>query len=127
MKYHDDGEKELGPTVATMALGAPSSMHIRMKERYFRGYKTGNVSGVHFDPDVEILPGSAHENKRRELAASTMSAEEKNQEMQGLVSSKKPIHGDILRMAFNHGDIIIMHGAEVQKYFEVKWPLLYNP
>ncbi|GAW15612.1 hypothetical protein ANO14919_050280 [Xylariales sp. No.14919] len=31
--YHDDGEKELGPTVATLSLGSPSIMHFRAKSK----------------------------------------------------------------------------------------------
>ncbi|KAI0401608.1 hypothetical protein F4802DRAFT_618804 [Xylaria palmicola] len=31
--YHDDGEKELGPTVATLSLGSPSTMRFRGKKK----------------------------------------------------------------------------------------------
>ncbi|TGJ84652.1 hypothetical protein E0Z10_g4126 [Xylaria hypoxylon] len=31
--YHDDGEKELGPTVATLSLGSPSIMSFRAKKK----------------------------------------------------------------------------------------------
>lgn len=38
-QYHDDGEKELGPTVGTLSLGSPSIMKFRPKRRAesFRG------------------------------------------------------------------------------------------
>ncbi|GAP91332.1 putative oxoglutarate iron-dependent oxygenase protein [Rosellinia necatrix] len=33
ISYHDDGEKELGPTVATLSLGSPSIMRFRGKRK----------------------------------------------------------------------------------------------
>ncbi|KAI0545032.1 hypothetical protein F4679DRAFT_599977 [Xylaria curta] len=33
ISYHDDGEKELGPTVATLSLGSPSIMRFRGKKK----------------------------------------------------------------------------------------------
>ncbi|KAI0521616.1 hypothetical protein F5B22DRAFT_661958 [Xylaria bambusicola] len=33
ISYHDDGEKELGPTVATLSLGSPSIMSFRGKKK----------------------------------------------------------------------------------------------
>ncbi|KAI1361897.1 hypothetical protein F5Y08DRAFT_355731 [Xylaria arbuscula] len=33
ISFHDDGEKELGPTVATLSLGSPSIMNFRGKEK----------------------------------------------------------------------------------------------
>ncbi|RYO09453.1 hypothetical protein AA0119_g1011 [Alternaria tenuissima] len=60
INYHDDGEFGLGPTIATLSLGAPGTMRIRMKARHYHG-----VSSV-----------------------------------------------------LGHGDIVVMHGADVQKYYE---------
>ncbi|KAI0871288.1 hypothetical protein GGS24DRAFT_503908 [Hypoxylon argillaceum] len=33
ISFHDDGEKELGPTVATLSLGSPSTMRFRGKKK----------------------------------------------------------------------------------------------
>lgn len=35
IKYHDDGEKGLGPRIATLSLGAPATMLLRLKAKYF--------------------------------------------------------------------------------------------
>ncbi|KAJ2904878.1 hypothetical protein MKZ38_006919 [Zalerion maritima] len=51
ISYHDDGEKELGPTVATLSLGSPSVMSIRPKNR--SGIQPrGNVSSRREKPAV---------------------------------------------------------------------------
>jgi alkylated DNA repair dioxygenase AlkB len=33
LQFHDDGEKELGPTVAALSLGSPSIMKFRPKKK----------------------------------------------------------------------------------------------
>ncbi|KAI0008311.1 hypothetical protein F4779DRAFT_641977 [Xylariaceae sp. FL0662B] len=38
IRYHDDGEKELGPTVATLSLGSPAVMQFRAKRNKVIGY-----------------------------------------------------------------------------------------
>lgn len=35
IKYHDDGEKGLGPRIATLSLGAAATMSLRVKDKYF--------------------------------------------------------------------------------------------
>jgi alkylated DNA repair dioxygenase AlkB len=35
IKYHDDGEEGLGPRIATLSLGAPATMDLRVKAKYF--------------------------------------------------------------------------------------------
>ncbi|KAI0393406.1 hypothetical protein F5Y17DRAFT_466948 [Xylariaceae sp. FL0594] len=44
ISFHDDGEKELGPTVATMSLGSPSIMKFRCKSK--SGIETANTNRV---------------------------------------------------------------------------------
>lgn len=73
--YHDDGEKELGPTIATLSLGSQAEMSLRPKR--------SAPAGI----------GHARNNARG-------------------------TRGVALRILLNHGDIVIMHGEEVQKYFE---------
>ncbi|KAI0436575.1 hypothetical protein F4803DRAFT_572245 [Xylaria telfairii] len=69
ISYHDDGEKELGPTVATLSLGSPSLMR-------FRGKKTSGFG------DKDTL---------------------------------KPV---MLSFVLEHGDIVVMHGTKIHKYYE---------
>ncbi|KAI5810759.1 hypothetical protein BZA77DRAFT_254299, partial [Pyronema omphalodes] len=66
MNFHQDGEKGLGPTVASISLGCPAEMLFRVKKS-----GTGKVS--------------------------------------------KPC----LKLMLHHGDIMIMHGADIQRVYEV--------
>lgn len=75
VQYHDDGEKTLGPTVATLSLGAPARMLFRPK------------------------------------ANNTIGKSE---------AKEKPA---ALQFTLEHGDIVIMHGPEIQKFYEAS-PLL---
>jgi hypothetical protein len=55
IKYHDDGEKGLGPRIATLSLGAPATMNLRLKTKYFcQVSKTG--SGIFTDEKPLPLP-----------------------------------------------------------------------
>lgn len=82
MQFHDDGEKELGPTVATLSLGASATMDFRPKAKgpvgEFRGPNQSNSKG----------------------------------------KKKKPV---MLSITLDHGDLIVMHGQEIQKYYEVSF------
>ncbi|KAF8858768.1 hypothetical protein BDZ45DRAFT_590705 [Acephala macrosclerotiorum] len=71
--YHDDGEKTLGPTVATLSLGSNASMHFRPKKN---------------SPIGESGKGA---------------------------KAKKP---DYLKIILNHGDLLVMHGTDIHKYYE---------
>ncbi|KAI1181152.1 hypothetical protein F4777DRAFT_592799 [Nemania sp. FL0916] len=45
ISFHDDGEKELGPTVATLSVGSPSTMRFRAKKK--AGFEdTVGASGI---------------------------------------------------------------------------------
>ncbi|KAK8099288.1 uncharacterized protein PG998_012529 [Apiospora kogelbergensis] len=45
ISYHDDGEKELGPTVATLSLGSPALMRFRPKRKSTLGQAGNAKSG----------------------------------------------------------------------------------
>ncbi|MCJ1389057.1 hypothetical protein MMC18_001911 [Xylographa bjoerkii] len=120
MGFHDDGEKELGPTVATLSLGGNAVMTLRMKGRYF----TGLTKGGAYDHKEPVLPGSFLETERRSLnTLHSRVSESKFDAMRKTVYStskhRTPRNGPpILTMHLSHGDIVIMHGAEMQKYYE---------
>jgi len=80
-KYHDDGEKELGPTVASLSLGCASTMQFRAKKK------------------VNIGP-AAHNAKNEKIA--------------------------LLNIRQEHGDILVQHGAKIQKLYEVSNHLLLS-
>ena len=108
-----------------MAFGAPSKMKIRMKAKFYRGYikpSTQNRSPT-FDPNLEVLPGSQLEHSRRELQQQfeRKSLPQVTKAWQNIYTklNKTSQAPDALQLAMNHGDIIIMQGADVQKYYEV--------
>ncbi|RYP75102.1 hypothetical protein DL771_002563 [Monosporascus sp. 5C6A] len=73
--YHDDGEKELSPTVATLSLGSPATMRFRPKKKA----SIGESSGLKSDKG----------NKK-----------------------------EVLCFTLNHGDMVVMHGTGIHKYYE---------
>jgi alkylated DNA repair dioxygenase AlkB len=77
-QYHDDGEKTLGPTVASLSLGCESTMHFR--------------------PKSNNSIGKNDENQK-----------------QNAKGTKK----DVLRIILEHGDIMVMHGRQIQELYEV--------
>ena len=118
-QFHDDGEKELGPTIATLSLGGRATMSLRMKERYYRGFTKGGK----YNPREPLLPGCAFEEDRKSLNNKWGKVSDKqfgievNQLSKRLNRKNSPV---FLNMTLCHGDIVIMHGAEMQKYYEVR-------
>ncbi|OQE23857.1 hypothetical protein PENSTE_c008G01386 [Penicillium steckii] len=117
MGYHDDGEFGLGPTIATLSLGASSTMFIRMKGKYYSGLqKNGNL--LKEDP---VLPGCDQYDARKGL---------RDQFRQGIITEKQydeerlkildkyKAPPPIIKMETHHGHLIVMHGDSLQKYYE---------
>lgn len=75
-QYHDDGEYELGPTVATLSLGSAATMSFRPKSKNSLGVDGGRRNAVGTKPDV-------------------------------------------LKITLEHGDLVVMHGRDIQKLYEV--------
>jgi alkylated DNA repair dioxygenase AlkB len=94
-QYHDDGEKTLGPTVATLSLGANATMNFRPKKKtHIPSFEGGNISV-------------------RGRGKSTLSK---------FGSKDKKDKSSVLSINLEHGDIVIMHGREIQQLFEVCSP-----
>lgn len=123
LKYHDDGETGLGPTIATLSLGGEADMTIRMKERYYSGKK------IKFDPydhNAPVIEGCQFYEKRLELntlhknGGSSRVLRAREAKLRRMVQedgrTSAPV---ILNMRLHHGDMVVMHGSEMQKYFEV--------
>lgn len=122
INYHDDGEFGLGPTIATLSLGAPGTMRIRMKARHFHGCSSASV----YDSS-RPLPGCEAYDQRLALHPELQSL--KLSEPKAYRARLKQIPKelklksagnakDVLKMELGHGDVVVMHGAEVQKYYE---------
>ncbi|KAL1794308.1 hypothetical protein ACET3X_007729 [Alternaria dauci] len=123
INYHDDGEFGLGPTIATLSLGAPGTMRIRMKARHYHGVSSG--AGLY--DDAAPIPGCQQYEARLALQPSldvlkrsdtkTWNAR-RRQIPKELGLTNRGNAKDVLTMQLGHGDIVIMHGADVQKYYE---------
>ena len=122
-QYHDDGEKDLGPTIATLSLGGDATMTIRLKKRYYefpKGFALEN-----YDPLAPIMPGSRLYKERIEINNYYRSGDVQGFEIakaelfQNLKKSNLKNAAPILTMKLKMGDMVVMHGEEMQKYFEV--------
>ncbi|KAG9186187.1 hypothetical protein G6011_02743 [Alternaria panax] len=123
INYHEDGEFGLGPTIATLSLGAPGKMRIRMKARHYHG--VSSVAGLY--DDAAPIPGCQQYDTRLALQPSleTLKTSDskawnarRKQIPKQLGLNNKGNARDTLTMQLGHGDIVIMHGADVQKYYE---------
>ncbi|KKY13057.1 putative oxoglutarate iron-dependent oxygenase [Diplodia seriata] len=142
--YHDDGERGLGPTIATLSVGAPAAMSIRMKAKHYHGMSKGGAY-VNAAP----MPGCEKYEERRvahaELDRLKKLKQEKLKEKKpkgekpkqrksigevdaydkmlkalprqlGLNTAKNA--KDAVTMHLRHGDIVVMHGRKIQEYYE---------
>ncbi|KAI9795345.1 MAG: hypothetical protein M1835_005958 [Candelina submexicana] len=112
--FHDDGEYGLGPTIATLSLGYPATMKIRMKAKHYSGVSKGGAY-LHADPPV---PGSLHYAARLDAYMAMDGIEGSNarktrgQAIKGALGLKSQKCPNLLSMHLNHGDIVVMHGEK---------------
>lgn len=123
ISYHDDGEFGLGPTIATLSLGAPGTMRIRLKQKHHLG-----VSSAGIYTETPPLPGCLQYEARRRLASelsdlkTRVSPSEYRKRLKqipkelGLKASGNA--KDVLTMRVAHGDVVLMHGEALQRYYE---------
>ena len=98
-------------------------MTIRMKEKYF-SIKRFNLNVQ--DPNIDVVPGCQMYEERAQLKRAY--ANQDNEEIEAAMTTlKKGIATEdrtrlarpCLTMTLRHGDMVVMHGAGTQKYFEV--------
>jgi len=121
MGYHDDGEDTLEPVVATLSLGAPGTMRFRMKLRYFSGFS--DKQRTRYDPKTPIIDGCWKPEERRrlnELARTGISSQALNDEAKRVLKCKgtPALAPALLELRLKHGDLLVMNGADLQKYYE---------
>ncbi|KAL4877622.1 hypothetical protein BJY04DRAFT_230589 [Aspergillus karnatakaensis] len=145
--YHDDGENTLGPTIASLSLGAPSVMTLRMKIKYYVGFTlVGTKKIKKLLANDPILPGCYNYETRRILKDNLdKQLKELNEERQKPGSDQQnltlkeaqireqyekdwlaaynaePHRGfppTMVGMRLGHGDMMVMHGTGLQKYYE---------
>ncbi|GAA6045880.1 hypothetical protein NBRC10513_005284 [Rhodotorula toruloides] len=103
MNYHDDGERGLGPYVASVSLGSDALMTFRAKGKK----KTRAFGG-----------GAGQTGKKAKGATSTGDEPEETEEGEGRKADKtKRI---VCKMRLRHGDVMVMEGEEMQRLFEHK-------
>lgn len=98
-------------------------MMLRMKRKYFNGM----VDKSKILLDEPVLPGAQDTHGIRSLLLDwahkdpSRLGKQSRAIMGGQLAAKfKPKNSpDCITMELKHGDIVIMHGAAVQKYFEV--------
>lgn len=128
-QYHDDGETDLGPTIATLSLGGEAEMLIRMKEKYFSS-KRFNVNLQ--DANMDIVPGCQMYEDRMKLRSAYASRDPEEIRVALGLFKKRLATEDRTKLArpcltlnLRHGDMVVMHGAGTQKFFEVS--LFHKP
>lgn len=125
VQYHDDGEDDLLGTIATMSIGGDAVMKLRMKDKWFSA-KALKINT--YDPTAEVIPGMQGWEDRLELnnlyrlvsdkefnAAKKKFFKNVVDEKYGK-SGKSPV---VVTLKLKHGDITVMDGRQLQKYFEV--------
>ena len=120
-KFHDDGEKTIGATVALVVLGCRAFMRWRMKWKYYNGFTDNDC--IKYYLSIPVLPGCNNRIERLRLyqLASTMSAEDLTEEARRILRGKKRHESHppvVLTMLLHHGDMMVMRGSDVQKYYE---------
>ncbi|KAF9641004.1 Oxoglutarate/iron-dependent oxygenase [Lasiodiplodia theobromae] len=174
ISYHDDGEFGLGPTIATLSIGAPATMKIRLKAKHYHGIskkglyvtappvpgcvkyeercavyrelealkkdRKGQTKGAELEEegggdDVEKMVDLDQDavDQGQEEASSVPdevapvpdavdSADTYTARLRELPEELKlKLKGnakDVLTMHLGHGDIVVMHGAKMQQYYE---------
>ncbi|KAJ5765376.1 hypothetical protein N7520_004935 [Penicillium odoratum] len=118
--YHDDGENGLGPTIATLSLGASSTMSLRMKPKYYHGR---SKSGVLPKDDI-VLPGCRLEKRRltlkKQFKKGTIDRDTYDRR-RATAFQHENLTGEApvsVVMNLHHGDLVVMHGENLQKYYE---------
>lgn len=94
-----------------------------MKDKYYNGC-TASKKLVADDP---ILPGCAKYEEKKALEQEFKSgqidqAEYAKRRAALVTSTKRRECPPMCVMELNHGDLVVMHGALLQKYFEVSSP-----
>ncbi|XPS68807.1 hypothetical protein M3J09_001089 [Ascochyta lentis] len=120
ISYHDDGEHGLGPTIATLSLGAPGTMRIRLKAKHHLGV---SPAGVY--TDALPLPGSnayaarlaAHAELQGLKSSDPKRYRRKLKELPGQMQLRSSGNAkDVLRLEVAHGDVVVMQGAALSVY-----------
>ncbi|KAI9814327.1 MAG: hypothetical protein M1832_005907 [Thelocarpon impressellum] len=117
--YHDDGESTLGPSIATLSLGGQAAMRIRMKASCWNG----PIRKKAYKSTLPVPPGCKNEKELTELNAKfkNATAEQWQSLVETYLNRKKDAKANppvALELQLNHGDMVVMNGADIQKFYE---------
>lgn len=133
MSYHDDGEKGLGSTVATLSLGGRAEMNFRPKSPFYHGMKTIHYKKKRMTVMTkdEPLPEFPNYELRKqflgEIQGGNLSEDEQHERLAEMATALRAAYpakqshtkvDDYIKLSLGHGDIVIMRGAHLQKYYE---------
>lgn len=96
-------------------------MRWRLKKKFYTGFT--NKDRTIYDPTIPIVEGCYNAELRREInaKASIMDKAALTEHAKKTLSGCRGDPPVVLTMKLRHGDFMVMHGAEMQKYFEVKF------
>ncbi|GAA5976239.1 hypothetical protein JCM10908_005427 [Rhodotorula pacifica] len=109
LQYHDDGERGLGPFVASISLGSDAMMSFRRKDTKKRPRVRKTI-----DPSKTPSPSEAGDNDSGE------EADEAAVPTSDGVKRRSNSSRVALKIRLKHGDIMLMEGEEMQRQFEHK-------
>jgi hypothetical protein len=118
MENHTVG---IGPTSAVFAVGGGALMTFRMRKIYYDALKTM----TEYDPKAPVLPGSPFEKERKELQKKfeTLPRPEFDKLAKAFMkeyrSSQKRDPPPVVTLKVLHGDIVVIHGKQLQQCYEV--------
>ena len=133
MSYHDDGEKGLGSTVATLSLGGRAEMNFRPKSPFYHGMKTIHYKKKRMavmtkdDPLPEFPNYEMRKQFLTEIRNGNLSEDEEHERLAEMATALRAAYpakqshtkvDDYIKLSLGHGDIVIMRGAHLQKYYE---------
>lgn len=125
LQYHDDGEKDLGPDIASLSLGGAATMHFRMKAKH---WQPKGLTPETYNPELPVLPGSQAWKQRTKandlykagrVAEYKAAKEETFNFLNGKTEKGKKNARVVLSLELRHGDMVVMHGDKIQEIYEV--------
>ena len=92
-------------------------MYFRMKRTHYTGLSRSGI----FKGDVPPLIGCRHYNERLELyqGGDSVTPQRRQEIMSLLRQSKNNNAPPDITITLKHGDMLIMHGADIQRCYEV--------
>jgi alkylated DNA repair dioxygenase AlkB len=145
IKYHDDGEKGLGPRIATLSLGGGATMLLRIKAKYF-GHTSNTGVFTYEEPlPLPVLQSSGYtsgfrgknkktpkpckdthegryaaweELKHLKQVGDSAGFRKRGKELSKELELRKTAGEPLLTFHLTHGDIVIMVGEDIQKFLE---------